>query len=59
METTISSGPNKDNPTHLGIHYMAEFFDANRDILKNATEIEDIMREAALIAGATVLSSNK
>ena len=44
---------------YLGKHIVAEFFDANNEILNNPTLIEKIMCDAATKAGALILSSHK
>ena len=44
--------------THLGKHIVAEFFLADFDALNEADKVEEAMREAAKIAGATILSSH-
>ena len=49
----------KPPKTHLGKHVMAEFFLADKELLRDAEGIEDAMRRAALGSGATILSSHK
>jgi S-adenosylmethionine/arginine decarboxylase-like enzyme len=46
------------NQTHLGTHIVAEFFQADFDALNDAEKLEGAMKEAAITAGATVLSSH-
>ena len=42
----------------LGLHWIAELYDCDRDILDNRQVIEDVMMEAVLASGATPLTSN-
>jgi S-adenosylmethionine decarboxylase len=43
------------SPSHLGRHLLAEFYDCNANVLNNVERIEDIMTEAAIKCGATVV----
>lgn len=49
------SGPE----THLGKHIVAEFFQSDFDALNDAEKVEEAMKNAALAANATILSSHK
>ncbi len=40
---------------HLGIHYLAEFFDCNRAKINDAAFIEQIMIDATKLSGATII----
>jgi S-adenosylmethionine decarboxylase len=42
----------------LGRHILAEFFNCDKDILNNSTQIEKLMIDAAKEANATVLSTS-
>jgi hypothetical protein len=46
-------------PNYLGRHIIAEFFQADFDALNDAPKLEKAMEEAAVAAGAEVLSSHK
>lgn len=46
-------------PNYLGRHIIAEFFQADFDALNDAPKLEKAMEEAAVAAGASVLSSHK
>ena len=46
------------DPTHLGQHVIAEFFQADFEILSDPKMLEEEMCKAALAAGATILSAN-
>ncbi len=39
----------------LGRHLLAEFYDCDPNVLNNATLIEEVMTDAAKIAGATIV----
>jgi len=41
----------------LGRHILGEFFNCNPDVLNNLSRIEEIMKEAAQVAGAHILGS--
>lgn len=41
----------------LGRHILAEFFNCDREILNNSSEVELFMKKAALDCGATIVSS--
>lgn len=43
---------------NLGRHLLAEFYDCNSNILNNVQMIEDMMTEAAVACGATVVDKN-
>jgi S-adenosylmethionine decarboxylase len=47
-----------DSP-YLGRHIIAEFFQADFDALNKGPELEEAMKQAALAAGATILSSHQ
>jgi S-adenosylmethionine decarboxylase len=40
---------------HLGIHYLAEFFDCDRAKIDDVVFIEQIMIEATKLSGATII----
>jgi len=40
---------------NLGRHLLAEFYDCNSNILNNAQIVEEVMTEAAIACGATVV----
>jgi len=40
---------------HLGIHYLAEFFDCDRARIDDAAYIEQIMIDATKLSGATMI----
>ena len=40
---------------HLGQHVLAEFFECDPNILNNVEKIEELMVEAALECGATIV----
>jgi len=44
--------------SYLGRHILAEFFDCNSNILNNLNLIEEMMVEAAVRCGATVVQKN-
>jgi S-adenosylmethionine decarboxylase proenzyme len=43
---------------NLGRHLLAEFYDCNSNILNNVQMVEDIMTEAAIACGATVVQKD-
>ena len=43
---------------NLGRHLLAEFYDCNSNILNNVQMIEQVMTEAAVACGATVVEKN-
>lgn len=45
----------QDNLVHLGRHVLAEFFECNSNILNNPKLVEELMVEAAVECGATVV----
>ena len=47
-----------DSVVNLGRHLLAEFYDCNSNILNNVQMIEDVMTEAAIACGATVIQKN-
>jgi spermidine synthase len=51
----MQAGPEK----YLGRHIIAEFFQADFDALNECDKLEEAMCNAALAAGATILSSHK
>lgn len=40
---------------HLGIHYLAEFFDCDRATIDDAALIEKVMIDATRLSGATMI----
>ncbi len=46
------------SPSYLGRHLLAEFYDCDSNILNNAQRIEEIMCEAAVACGATIVQQN-
>jgi S-adenosylmethionine decarboxylase proenzyme len=42
----------------LGRHLLSEFYDCDPNILNNVTLIEQVMTEAARVAGATIVQQN-
>ena len=42
-------------PSYLGRHILAEFFDCNPNIINNLQLIEELMSEAAIECGATIV----
>ena len=50
---------NKDSKIfNLGRHLLAEYYECNANILNNVQLIEDVMTEAAVRCGATVVQKN-
>ncbi len=49
------TGFGKRTAMHLGIHYLAEFFDCDRDKIDDAAFIEQIMIDATKLSGATMI----
>jgi S-adenosylmethionine decarboxylase proenzyme len=47
-----------DSVVNLGRHLLAEFYDCNSNILNNVQRIEDIMTDAAIACGATIIQKN-
>ncbi|NBC82275.1 MAG: adenosylmethionine decarboxylase [Bacteroidetes bacterium] len=43
---------------YLGNHMLAEFHECDSDVLNNSGKLEQIMTEAAKLAGATVVSTH-
>ena len=43
---------------HLGNHLLIELYNCDRKLLNNAEKIEEYMKEAAVAAGATIVSSH-
>jgi S-adenosylmethionine decarboxylase proenzyme len=43
---------------NLGRHLLAEFYDCNSNVLNNVERIEEVMTEAAIHCGATVVEKN-
>ena len=41
----------------LGRHILVEYYNCNNDILKDHKKIEELLNEAALLSGATVVTS--
>jgi len=39
----------------LGKHFLAEFYDCNRDVLNDETKISGIMTEAVRVSGSTII----
>ena len=44
-------------PKNLGRHLLAEFFDCNPNVINNNALIEQLMKEAAVACGATIVQS--
>jgi S-adenosylmethionine decarboxylase len=44
-------------PKNLGRHLLAEFFDCNPNVINNNPLIEQLMKEAAVACGATIVQS--
>lgn len=44
-----------DVPPYLGNQYIIELYQCNNDLLDSVDDLEILMREAALVAGATVV----
>lgn len=44
------------NMNYLGNHILIELYDCDREILNNPPLIEEIMKEAAIESGATIVS---
>ncbi len=40
---------------HLGIHYLAEFFDCDRSKINEAAYLEQVMIDATKLSGATII----
>ena len=43
--------------TTLGRHVLIEYYNCDKDILKDHDKIEEIMNEAARVSGATIVES--
>jgi S-adenosylmethionine decarboxylase len=54
----LSSSPHSGLlPKNLGRHLLAEFFDCNPNVINNNPLIEQLMKEAAVACGATIVQS--
>lgn len=47
----------KDNPQMMGKHYIAEFYDCCSNTLNGVDKIKEIMQQAAILSGATIIES--
>jgi S-adenosylmethionine decarboxylase proenzyme len=55
----MNNSPSGSSQTlHLGRHLLAEFYDCNPNTLNNPALIEEMMTEAAVRCGATVVDKN-
>lgn len=52
------SSANRPGIHNLGQHLLAEFYECNQNILNNVQKIEEIMVNAAIECGATVVTKN-
>jgi S-adenosylmethionine decarboxylase proenzyme len=55
--TSTNQPPPPSGTSYLGRHILAEFYDCNSNVLNNPTMIEQLMKEAALACGATIVES--
>ena len=53
---TINKGGN-GKLNALGRHILAEFYDCDQDILNDYDKVELYMKRAAILCGATIVSS--
>ncbi len=56
-ETSTSLTASPTIPNRLGRHLLAEFYDCNPNVLNNNALVEQLMKEAAVACGATIVSS--